>query len=44
LMLTWDTLFSPLGTPTRFVAPFFVAAIILFRRFQTNPIEYEWES
>ena len=44
LMLTWDTLFSPLGTPTRFVAPFFVAAVILFRRFQTNPIEYEWES
>jgi len=44
LMLTWDTLFSPLGTPTRFVAPFFVASIILFRRFQTNPIEYEWES
>src|ERR1700722_49893 len=44
LMLTWDILFSPLGTPTRFVAPFFVAAIILFRRFQTNPLEFEWES
>ena len=44
MMLTWDILFSPLGTPTRFVAPFFVAAVILFRRFQTNPIEYEWES
>jgi hypothetical protein len=44
LMLSWDTLFSPLGTPTRFVAPFFVAAIVLFRQFQTNPIEFEWES
>src|SRR4029077_2045909 len=26
LMLAWDILFSPLGTPTRFVAPFFMAA------------------
>ena len=44
LMLTWDTLFSPLGMPTRFVAPFFMAAMILLRRFQTEPLEYGWEN
>jgi hypothetical protein len=29
-MLAWDILFSPLGMPTRFIAPFFMAAMVLF--------------
>lgn len=44
LMLTWDTLFSPLGTPTRFVAPFFMASMMLLRTFRTTPPEYGWET
>jgi hypothetical protein len=44
LMLIWDILFSPLGTPTRFVAPFFMAAMIVFRRFETAPPENGWET
>jgi hypothetical protein len=44
LMLMWDVLFSPLGTPTRFVAPFFVAATVLFRSFQANPPTFGWET
>ena len=44
LMLAWDILFSPLGTPTRFVAPFFMAAMVVMLSFQTEPQEYEWES
>jgi hypothetical protein len=30
-MLIWDILFSPLGSPTRFVAPYFVVAMVLLR-------------
>jgi hypothetical protein len=44
LMLSWDILFSPLGTPTRFVAPYFMAAMVLFRTFQTAPPSFGWES
>jgi hypothetical protein len=44
LMLSWDILFSPLGTPTRFVAPYFIAAMVLFRTFQTAPPSLGWES
>jgi hypothetical protein len=29
-MLVWDILFSPLGMPTRFISPFFMAAMVLF--------------
>jgi O-antigen ligase len=43
LMLTWDILFSPLGTPTRFVAPFFMAAMVVLRGFQTAPPAFGWE-
>jgi hypothetical protein len=42
-MLTWDILFSPLGTPVRFVAPYFMAAMVLLRTFQTSPPEFGWE-
>jgi hypothetical protein len=28
-LMVWDTFFSPLGMPTRFVAPFLMAAIVL---------------
>jgi hypothetical protein len=44
LMLMWDILFSPLGTPTRFIAPFFMVTIILFRRFQTGLPEPGWQT
>jgi hypothetical protein len=44
LMLIWDILFSPLGTPTRFVAPYFVAAVVLFRSFQTAPPAFGWDN
>jgi hypothetical protein len=44
LMLTWDILFSPLGTPTRFIAPYFMCAMILLRTFQTRPPEPGWET
>jgi hypothetical protein len=44
LLLMWDILFSPLGTPTRFSAPFFMCAMILLRRFQTAPPEPGWET
>jgi hypothetical protein len=44
LMLMWDILFSPLGTPTRFIAPFFMVAMILFRRFQTGLPEPGWQN
>lgn len=41
-LLIWDTLFSPLGMPTRFVAPFFIAAMVVlasFRDMQTAVAE-----
>jgi hypothetical protein len=44
LMLSWDILFSPLGTPTRFVAPYFMAAMVVMLSFQTEPPEHGWES
>jgi len=44
LMLMWDILFSPLGTPTRFIAPFFMVTIILFRRFQIGLPEPGWQT
>jgi hypothetical protein len=44
LMLMWDIFFSPLGTPTRFIAPFFMVAMILFRRFQTGLPEPGWQN
>jgi hypothetical protein len=43
LMLTWDILFSPLGTPTRFIAPYFIAAMVMLRSFQTAPPAFGWE-
>jgi hypothetical protein len=42
LMLMWDILFSPLGSTTRFSAPFFMVAVILLRRFQTGESEPGW--
>jgi hypothetical protein len=44
LMLAWDILFSPLGTPTRFVAPYFMAAMFILRVFRTEPASVGWES
>ena len=44
LILTWDILFSPLGTPTRFVAPYFMCAMILLRAFRTEPRALGWET
>jgi len=41
LMLSWDTLFSPLGTPTRFVAPYFMAAMVVLRSFRTTTPSFE---
>jgi O-antigen ligase len=43
LMLMWDILFSPLGTPTRFVAPYFMAAVVVMRSFQTVPPAFGWD-
>ncbi|HXM94769.1 MAG TPA: hypothetical protein VOA64_11065 [Candidatus Dormibacteraeota bacterium] len=43
LMLTWDILFSPLGTPTRFVAPYFMVAMVVMRVFRTAPPDVGWE-
>jgi hypothetical protein len=42
-MLTWDILFSPLGTPVRFVAPYLMAAIVLLRTLQNSPPAFGWE-
>jgi hypothetical protein len=41
-MLMWDILFSPLGTPTRFIAPYFMAAMVSLRAFQTAPHDFGW--
>jgi hypothetical protein len=43
LMLTWDTMFSPLGAVTRFGAPYLIAAVIVLRSFQTEPPAPGWE-
>jgi O-antigen ligase len=42
-MLMWDILFSPLGTPTRFIAPYFMAAMISLRTFETAPHTLGWK-
>ena len=33
-MLVWDTLFSPLGMPTRFIAPYYLAAMVVLGSFR----------
>jgi hypothetical protein len=35
-LLVWDILFSPLGMPTRFVAPFFMAAMVVLTSFRDS--------
>jgi hypothetical protein len=37
----WDTLFSPLGMPTRILAPFLMAAIVLLSSLRTAPGEIQ---
>jgi hypothetical protein len=44
LMLTWDVLFSPISPDRRFVTPYFIAAMILLRTFQTDPPQAGWET
>jgi hypothetical protein len=42
-LLVWDILFSPLGMPTRFIAPYFMAAMVVLASFRDSQSAAEEE-